>query len=529
MLNFFRKRASMVRIVFGILLFLVCISMVVTLIPGLTGVSTDAMSNETIATIDGERISSMDLRMAVQQQTQANRVPPSMAWLYTQQVLDQMLLEKLALQEAQHMGLRVSQQEVVAWLKRNPEIFPGGNFVGHDQYEAIVLERFGYTIPQFEQKVRDFILTEKLRQLITDSVTVTDKEIKDAYMAENEKVVLSYVFLEPDNFKKDVNVSDAALQDYYNQHKEQYQKPETRSVRIIMLDNQKAREGLTVTDAERKKYYQDNIESYRTPERVQVSHILIKVPDKDPAKLEAAKKKAEDLLKQLKAGAKFDDLAKKYSEDVATAVKGGDLGFITRGQTVPECGKVAFSLAPGTLSDPVQTDFGIHIIKVQAHEQARLKPLEEVQGAIDAAILDEKVQSMLAQKAEQAAEAWRKAPENAAAIAQQFGGTVLTPAPVARDTGVVMLPNSQPLTEDIFILQKGEIGRPVALTSGYAIPQLLEITPAHPAEFAEVKDKVRGDYVNSQASDKMFAKAQELMGVLDKQGEKKDLAAAAKS
>src|SRR5437870_13554739 len=108
---------------------------------------------------------------------------------------------------------------------------------------------------------------------------------------------------------------------------------------------------------------------------------------KPDAEVDEIKKKAEDVLKQAKKGAKFDELAKKYSEDPGTKDKGGDLGWIVQGQTVPEFEKAAFSLPKGGISDLVRTQYGFHIVKVLDHENAHTQPFEEVRASIEAPML----------------------------------------------------------------------------------------------------------------------------------------------
>src|SRR5581483_1047159 len=124
--------------------------------------------------------------------------------------------------------------------------------------------------------------------------------------------------------------------------------------------------------------YQDNIDSYRTPERVKVRHILIKTQGKPKDEAPKLKAKAEDILKQLQHGANFAELAKKDSDDTGSAEKGGELGWIVRGQTVPNFEKTAFSLKPGELSGLVETEYGYHIIQVEDKQQAHTQTFDEV-------------------------------------------------------------------------------------------------------------------------------------------------------
>jgi peptidyl-prolyl cis-trans isomerase D len=437
-----------------------------------------------------------------------------------------MVMERATAQEAERLGLGVSESELRSSLRQIPDLFPGGQFVGQELYESMVLNRFGTTVEQFEERFRSSLLQQKLRYVATDGIGVSDAEIREAFLRDNEKMVLQYVFLDPKTFQKEIAPTDAALQEYFEKNHSRYTIPEKRTVQLLVLDNETARQSVNISDAEISRYYQDRLDDYRVPERVSVQHILIKATEL--AQLEAARNKAEDLLKQLKAGADFAELAKKNSEDTANAANGGDLGWILRGQTVAEFEKAAFSLTPGTVSDPVQTEYGIHLIKVTTHEQARLRPLEEVRSEIDNLLRDQKVQTLMENSAEQAAAEWRRSPQGLDAVASKYHGRILKPPALAREDPLPGVEGSPAVIEDVFLLEEGQIGRPVPVPTGYIIPMLSTIAPARPAELAELKEGVRTDYINERAQERAQAKALELAQAVEKQ-EKRDLNVAARN
>src|SRR5207245_7846250 len=166
--------------------------------------------------------------------------------------------------------------------------------------------------------------------------------------------------------------------------KSKYQVPERRSVRYALLDVNQLRQCLQISDDMLKEQYQANIQQYQVPNQVHVQHILFRTVGKTDAEVEEVSKKAEDVLKQAKEGAKFDELAKKYSEDPGSKDKGSDLSWIHQGQTVPEFEKTAFSIAPGQISDLVKTQYGFHIIKVLEEQTAHTKPFEVDKDTISA-------------------------------------------------------------------------------------------------------------------------------------------------
>jgi len=156
-----------------------------------------------------------------------------------------------------------------------------------------------------------------------------------------------------------------------------------------------------VTDDEAKKFYNDNKDKFRREESVRASHILVAADQKASAEdKKKAKEKAESLLKQLKGGADFAELAKKESSCPSSA-QGGDLGFFGKGQMVPEFEKAAFGLKPGEVSDVVETQFGYHIIKVAEKKDAETVPFEEAKERIVQFLTQQKVQKGISDRVEE--------------------------------------------------------------------------------------------------------------------------------
>jgi parvulin-like peptidyl-prolyl isomerase len=182
-----------------------------------------------------------------------------------------------------------------------------------------------------------------------------------------------------DSFRPDVTVSDADVASYFEAHKADFKIPEKRKVRYALIDVEAMRAKTVVSAQEIERAYNTGIEQYTTPEQVRASHILLKTEGKDDAVVKA---KAEEVLKQAKAGADFGELAKKNSEDEQSAKNGGDLDYFGRGRMVPEFDQVAFTLKPGEISDVVTTQFGYHIIKLTEKKDAAPIPLEQVKPQV---------------------------------------------------------------------------------------------------------------------------------------------------
>ena len=183
-----------------------------------------------------------------------------------------------------------------------------------------------------------------------------------------------------DKFRPEVKVDDAELAPYFEAHKEQYRIGEKRKIRFVLVDVDALRAASRPTAREVERAYNDSIELYSTPEQVRASHILLKTAGK---KEDEVKAKAEQILKEVKAGGDFAALAKKYSEDEGSAKQGGDLDFFGKGRMDPAFEEAAFRLQPGEISDVVKSQYGFHIIKVTDKKAASTRTLDEVRPQIE--------------------------------------------------------------------------------------------------------------------------------------------------
>ena len=162
---------------------------------------------------------------------------------------------------------------------------------------------------------------------------------------------------------------------------------------------------MVVPPTDVQRYYNDNIQQYQTPEQVRASHILLETAGKNDADV---KKRAEEILKQVKSGADFAALAKKVSEDKGSAANGGDLDYFGRGRMVPEFEQAAFAMQPGQISDLVKSQFGYHIIKVVDKRAGSTRPLEEVRAQIQQQLAMQTADQQVSDRGARAGEAHRR-------------------------------------------------------------------------------------------------------------------------
>jgi peptidyl-prolyl cis-trans isomerase D len=281
-----------------------------------------------------------------------------------------------------------------------------------------------------------------------------------------------------------------------------------------VLDKSRLLSQVQVSQADLQSYYDQHTDEYRVAEQVNVRHILIKTPTADangkvdPKGIEDAHQRAADVLKQLKAGGDFSALATKYSEDPGSAKNGGSLGWIVRGRTVPEFEKSAFSLPKGGTSDLVQTSYGFHIIHIDDKQDAHLKSLAEVTPQIAPLIKQ--------QKAEQAAEGQANAlvvqvrSQGLDKAAASKGLSVITTDFVAKSDSLPGIGSAPQFMDAVFNAADKAPADEAQIPSGFVIFQLQAIKPAATPTFDEIRSRVESEFKEERSTSLLSQKTQEL-------------------
>jgi peptidyl-prolyl cis-trans isomerase D len=504
-----KNQKTWMRVMLGAIVAVIAGSMLLYLVPGLG--QTQIANSDTVATIGNDSVTVAQVQMQLRRVESSGQMPAALQPIYAQQIIQNLVGQKLIELEAQKLGITVTEGEVADRIKTIlPTAYENGVFVGDQAYAAQVSERFQMTVDEFEDLVRQSLIQEKVGELVTSGITVSPQEVQAEFRRKNEKIKIDYVVIHPDSLESQVQVSDADLSAYYDKNKAHYMVQEQRAVQYIPLDPTLIQAKLTIPPADIQAYYNDHIEAYKVQDRVDVSQILFKTVGKTDAEVAEIQKQADDVLTQLKKGAKFEDLAKKYSEDT-NKDNGGHTGWIVRGQALPEFEKAAFSLPKGAISGVIQTSIGFYIIKVNDKEVAHTKSLEEVTPEIQQALAAQKAQAIADQDAQKIGDQLRTAGRPTMdALAKQYGLEVLETKPLTVADNPAELGNSPDVKDDIFRMRVGDISQPLRTDHGYVIISIKSITPAHQGTLAEMHDKIVADYKHDQAVQMASQKAAEL-------------------
>ena len=542
MIRFLQTESRMVKALIVVIIGAASVTMVLYLIPGLSGVGSS--SPDTYAVVyphwysrllsSGDEIKEARVEQIAQSEAQ-QRGPqyannPMVMQFFEQQVGQQLAQQAVLLQEAHRLGISATNNDVSQYLRTGPTgevLFPGGKFIGDDAYRQLIDDRLHESVTDFEQSIKDDITIRRLQAFVTGGVTVSDQEVRDTYRKQNIKIKFDYAVISADDLRKTINPSDSELEAFFKKNAARYAQavPEERTISYFAFTADQVPGGVEQpTQQAIQQYYNDHVSDYSVPEEAKSRHILISVPENADAKtVAAAKAKAEMVLKQLKAGGSWTELAKKYSDDPGSKDSGGELGFAERGKMVPAFDNAIFTQKIGDI-EIVRSSFGFHIVQVEDRQPAHTKPLNEVLPEIQATLIRQDSADAQARYAQTlTSEAIKNGMEKTAAAHHL---QLVTTQPVARDGVIAALPDSTQVLAKAFQANQGAPPQSAPTGEGYAIFQVAGVTPAHAPTFADWKTHVLDDYRDEQLPALLNQKTKDLA---DKAKAMNDLAKAAKA
>jgi peptidyl-prolyl cis-trans isomerase D len=525
MIRFLQTPGPLKKIILGGLLLIICAAMVITLVPGGVGSSFGfgAPGRGVVANVAGEEVTTVEVQrearqMLRQQFPRGNAMAAQLLPFFASRAAEQLITQKAVLAEADRLGLRVSDEELRDELQHGryaAAFFPGGTFIGEDAYEGKI-QQADLTVPQFEQAVKNEILFDKLRNLVAGSAFVTDAEIRQEFARRNTKAKFDYAVLRKEDIAKEIHPSDPELKAYYDSHLANYNNsvPEKRKVQYVLIDNAKLESQTTVTREDLQAYYDQHRDEYRVPEQVNVRQILIKTPlpgadgKVDQKGIEEARSKADDALKQIKAGAKFEDLAKKFSED-PSGKTGGSIGWIRRGGfPVPEVDTAAFSLPKGGTSDVINAGYAFVILHIDDRQAAHMKTLDEVKDQVEPAIKKEKASRAADAAATSLLGQARSNGLDKAAAAK--GMPVVNTDFISRADALPGIGPSPAFMDAVFNAREKAPPDEAQLPQGFAVFQVLAVKPPATPTFEEIRSQVETQFKNERTTALLTQKTQEL-------------------
>jgi len=345
---------------------------------------------QTVAEVDGAPISDGEFNVAYERQMNTYRSllgkqfskKAMEAMGLKQETIQTLINRHLMLSEAARMGLVAPQDVLLATVRSDPSFQSAGSFDA--QRYQVLTRNMGFRTPtDYEANLRLGLIVDALQKALTQSATVNEAAVRESYARQYEQREVAALIIEPGAVEKKIKIDDKQARAYFEAHKNAYRSPLRLSMNVVSIDPGKLADDIIVDDADIQAAYDEHHDRYIQPETRHARHILVALAkNADEAARKAAHAKIDKALQQIKSGKAFADIAKKLSDDKATAASGGDIGYLPQGATVPTFDAALFSMQKGDISDVVETQFGLHIIELLDIRPERKQPLDEVRDAL---------------------------------------------------------------------------------------------------------------------------------------------------
>jgi peptidyl-prolyl cis-trans isomerase D len=533
MLRFLSKRTGLQRAILWVFITILVIGLAVVIIaPGETreffaSYGPAPSASTVVARVGKYDISLRDLRQGISalgRNQQGGRNAPRQPDIdpealypsYGRQALDSLVNTRVVRLEAERYGLGVSDDEL---RERILSVFsPNGRWIGAEPY-ARYLRDNGTSVEQFESDMADLIIQEKLRDLLTSGLSVSEQEIADDYRRANTNMNPTWVLVEPKQGAPATPATDAELKAYFDAHTADFKiTKDQRKVAYLYVNQDAVGETLQISDDELKPEYNEN--DYVTA--VHAAQIVFNVPDaKQDAVVREKAQKAADAVRGTadKPGQDFATVAREQSEDAASKANGGDVGWLEKASLKPDDQRMRlFTMKPNDTTAPMKVNNAYVVFKVlerraQTFEEARADVLKIVRGRRG---YDEAV------KIAQEAEDKLKESKDPQAVANQLNAARNAPADkpvvVVKETPFFQpgdtIPDigKSPAFDDVTskLENAKDVGSKISVQNGLAVPMLVEKRAPHDATFDEVRDKVVAAYAKEKSRNDARAAAEQL-------------------
>ncbi len=426
-----------------------------------------------------------------------------------EKILDGLIEKILVLQEAKRLGLSTPDEELREAIESIPAFQVNGQFDKRNYERFLRLNRM--TPEEFEQSQRESLLISKVVSLIKmNEGKVSDEEVLDTYLFENERINLAFVKVAPGALKNQVNANEIEIKDYYQKHQEEFRIPTFIQIQYLLFRPTDFEGKAQVSSDEIKRYYDLRKDTFKIPKQVRVGDILIKAgPQDTPDQLEAKKKKAEEISEKAKKTKDFGSLAKQYSE-AENASKGGNLGWIQKGMLGEQIESILFSLKAGNLSGVLAARDGFHIFKIEEVKEEKQKSLEEVKDQILQALRKEKAKAEASRKADDAFYSLFRS-RDLEGYSKEKDVPIRTTGLFKEGDEIPDMGRNPLFYSSAFSLKLGEISPVVNIPPNFYVLKLVNKKDSRIPPLDEVKEDVRRKVIGAKAEEKARQVAEDLL------------------
>jgi peptidyl-prolyl cis-trans isomerase D len=470
------------------------------------------------AKVDGEQIPSDEFLRAARQQDDYYRRLLGQQYDTVKknikvgsQAIQSLVDRKIMLAEAKAMGLSATKDEISREIVDSPNFRDAsGHFVGKERYTEYIEQSFDGGVPAFEQQLADDIVARKWLGVMTASATVTDADVEKAWRDKNVRAAYDYVVVPVSAVNFEAAVSPAEVAAWYDAHKDDYKRPESRKIKFIVIDRASLLGKVKLTDEEVRADYDAHMAEYQHPEQRHARHILFKLP---AGAGDADKRSVHDLaasvLARAQKGEDFATLARTMSADTASAAKGGDLGWFGKGQMVKPFDDAVFSTPPGQFAPVVETPYGFHVIQVLEERPAGAVPFDEVKDGIRKRLELQRAQDLAVAEGRRLRGEIKTAADLDSVAAKEH--LKVEERVVSADDRAGDLGPSPEFWAALSALPAGEVTDPVGIARGLAVVACTAVLPPSVPPLAEVTERVKTDVLNARGRAAALAAARRIV------------------
>ena len=433
-------------------------------------------------------------------------------------VLERLIDQRVLLAEARREGLVVTDAQLAKYIGGIEAFQEGGKF-SQARYETLLRQQQMNPL-LFEQRLRQDLLLQVAQEGVARSDVLPKTVLDDLIRTNEQEREISLATFSTDQFLSQAKPGEPAVKAYYDKHPEEFKVPEQVRLEYVVLSAASLASQITVSEDEIARYYKDHEREYGVPEERRASHILISVaPNATVAEKKAAGDKARKVWEEAKRSpADFGKLAKEYSQDPGSAAQGGDLGFFARGAMVKAFEDAVFKMSDGQISEPVQSEFGFHIIKLTGIKGGKTRSLDEMRNQIAEELKKQKASKKFAELAENFSNLVYEQGDSLKPAAQQLGLKIEESGWVSRaGSGNPMLSNAKLLqavfSEDVLKNKRNTEAIEVAPNTLLAA-RLLEYKPVGTKSLAEVSATLAERMQRQEASSLAVKAGKEALAAL---------------
>lgn len=472
--------------------------------------------------INGEKISNAEFDQAMSRNRQVlmqsfgGQIPAyfdANSFLRSQ-TLEELTNRELISQLIDKHNYRIGATDLAETITQQSIFQTDGRF-NSQIYEAELRSR-GYSKQAYEQAHQLQLLAGQIQAGIQQTAFAPKQELKSFATLRFQTRDFDFIRLPADKYKGDIRITDEMANEYYEENKDAFMTEERISVQYIELDLQEMAKQIPVDEDHLRQLYDDAVATgrYQSEEIRNARHILIRsAQDATPEQVEASRVKIEELLARLKQGEDFEALAKTASEDPGSAAQGGSLGDVRRGQMVKPFEDALFVLPAGQLSEPVKTQFGFHIIKVDSIKPGVVTPFEEVRASLADEYRTRQAEATFYDKVDTLATVSFENPDDLEVSAEAIGAKINESGLFTEYSGEGIANHASVRTaaySDPVLNQRRNSGL-VEISNGHVVVLYLnDREPSRPQALAEVRERVNADLMQRELRTRLLEAVDQL-------------------